>query len=297
MKTKLQWSAHPAILWLSALVLITLVSAFVFIDEPKEIPLWPKGAPGSEGKTSKEKIRVAESGDHVVTNIHNPSITPYLPSPEKSTGAAVIIAPGGGHRELWIDHEGYNPAKWFSEKGVAAFVLKYRLARDENSTYTVEEHELGDIKRAIRLVRSRAKEWGIDTARIGVMGFSAGGEVAAFSAMRFDNGNKTAADVVDRESSRPAFQALIYPGGSAKFEVVKNTPPLFLVGGYGDRPDIAEGIAQVYLKYKQAGVPAELHIYAKAGHGFGMRTTNKGGVTGWPQRFAEWLDDMGFLKK
>jgi acetyl esterase/lipase len=282
---------------LQSVLTILLCSGFgVPEEEPKEILLWPKGAPGSEGKTGAEKIRVAETGDHVVSNIHKPSITPYLPSPEKATGAAVIIAPGGGHRELWIDHEGYYPARWLSERGVAAFVLKYRLSREENSSYKVEEHELADIKRAIRLVRSRAKEWNLDTARIGVMGFSAGGEVAALSAMRFEKGNKSATDVIDRESSRPAFQALIYPGGSEKFEVVKNAPPIFLVGGYGDRADIAEGLAQTYLKYKKAGVPAELHIYAKAGHGFGMRATTPGSVIGWPQRLAEWLDDMGFLK-
>ncbi|HMJ70787.1 MAG TPA: alpha/beta hydrolase [Cyclobacteriaceae bacterium] len=212
----------------------------------------------------------------------------------KANGTAVIIAPGGGHRELWIDHEGYNPAKWLSERGVTAFVLKYRLAKEEGSTYTVDEHELADIRRAIRLVRTRAKEWNIDTARIGVMGFSAGGEIAALSAMRTEKGDASSKDVVERESSRPAFQALIYPGGSARFEVTKNSPPVFLLGGYGDRPDIAEGLAQVYIKYKQAGIPAELHIYANAGHGFGLRQTNKGGVAGWMQRFSDWLVDQGF---
>jgi endo-1,4-beta-xylanase len=263
-------------------------------QEPKEILLWPNGAPGSEGKTSKEKVRVVE-GDHVVWNIHNPSITPYLPAKDKATGAAVIIAPGGGHRELWIDHEGHNPARWFSERGIAAFVLRYRLARDTNSTFTIDKDELADMQRAIRLVRNRAKEWGIDTARIGVMGFSAGGEVAALSAMRFDNGSPGAADPIDRLSSRPAFQALIYPGNSARFEVVSNAPAAFLVGGFNDRPDIAEGLAQVYIKYKKAGVAAELHIYSNAGHGFGMRERNRGAVTGWPARFQEWLSDRGFL--
>jgi len=271
-----------------------LLPAFVFIEEPKEILLWPNGARGSEGKTGVEKIRVAETGDHVVSSIHHPSITPYLPV--KSSGAAIIIAPGGGHRELWIDHEGYNPAKWLSEKGVAAFVLKYRLAREENSTYTIENNELADIKRAIRLVRSRAKEWGIDTARIGVMGFSAGGELAALSAMHFDKGDPSAEDVIDRESSRPGFQVLFYPGGSDKFQVSKNSPPLFIAGGYNDRSDIAEGLAQVYLKYKQAGDPAELHIYANAGHGFGMRKNTKGAAADWPQRLVDWLVDEGFLK-
>jgi acetyl esterase/lipase len=276
-----------------ALALLSL--SMTGADEPKEILLWPNGAPGSEGKTGKEKIRMVE-GDMVVTNIHNPSITPYLPAKEKATGAAVIIAPGGGHRELWITHEGYNEAKYFMEKGVAAFVLKYRLARDSNSTYTIDQTELGDMQRAIRLVRSRAKEWNINTERIGVMGFSAGGEVAGLSAMRFDEGNANAADPIDRIHSRPNFQALVYPGGTARFDVVKNAPPIMLVGGFGDRADIAEGIAQVYLKYKKAGIPAELHIYSNAGHGFGMRERNKGAMTGWTSSFVQWLDDLGFLK-
>ena len=283
-------------LLLKAIFAWLLLTGMTGIDEPKEILLWPNGAPGSEGRTGQEKVRISEGGDHVISNIHYPSITPYMPAKEKATGAAVIIAPGGGHRELWIDHEGYNPAKWFRDRGIAAFVLKYRLARDTLSTYTIDKDELADIQRAIRLVRSHAKEWGIDTARIGVMGFSAGGEVAALSAMRFDNGKENAIDPIDQQSSHPAFQALIYPGGSDKFEVVKNSPPLFLVGGYKDRTDIAEGIAQVYLKYKRTGIPAELHIYANAGHGFGMRSTNKGGVAGWPERFIDWLSDMGFLK-
>jgi acetyl esterase/lipase len=247
--------------WLLCLLLPGLVA-----NAQQEIRLWPNGAPGSEGKTSQEKVRTVQ-GDQVLSNIHFPSITIYLPAKQTATGAAVIIAPGGGHRELWITHEGYNEAEWLSKKGIAAFVLKYRLARDSNSTYTIDKDELADIQRAIRLVRNRAKEWGLDTARIGVMGFSAGGEVAALSAMRFDNGNSNSADPLDRESSRPAFQALIYPGNSSRYEVVNNAPPVFLVAGYNDRADISEGLAQVYLKYKKANVPAELHMYSNAGHG------------------------------
>ena len=281
---------------ISSVVLIWIIfSAFLSQDEPKEIQLWSNGAPGSESKAGKEKIRIAETGDHVVSNIHTPSITPYLPT-KNISGAAVIIAPGGGHRELWIDHEGYNPAHFFRDKGIAAFVLKYRLARDTNSTYSVEKESLADIQRAIRYVRSHAKEWNIDPAKIGVMGFSAGGELAALAAMKFDEGNKSASDVIDRENSYPNFQALIYPGNSKSFTVEKNSPPVFLVGGYKDRPDIAEGLAQVYLKYKQAGIPAELHIYANAGHGFGMRANNHGADSHWPERFMEWLNDIGMLK-
>ena len=121
-----------------------------------ELPLWPNGAPGSAGKTAPEKVRVTEGGDHVVSSIHRPSITPYLPERSMATGAAIIVAPGGGHRELWIDHEGYNVAQFLRERGVAAFVLKYRLAREEGSTYTIEGNALADIQRAIRVVRSNA---------------------------------------------------------------------------------------------------------------------------------------------
>ncbi|MGI8582434.1 MAG: alpha/beta hydrolase [Chitinophagaceae bacterium] len=269
--------------------------ALLSAQEPKEILLWPKGAPGSEGKTGAEKVRINATGDHLISNVHKPSITPYIPAKNES-GVAVIIAPGGGHQDLWIDHEGYNPAHWFSEKGIAAFILQCRLARDTNSTYTIDKDELADIQRAIRMVRSRAKEWHIDTAKIGVMGFSAGGEVAALSAMRFDDGIKTSNDKIDHESSYPNFQALIYPGGAKRFEVVKNAPPLFLAGGFKDVPAIAEGMANVYLKYKQAGVPAEIHIYSGAGHGFGISKTNKGAVSHWPERFMEWLVDLGMMK-
>ena len=279
------------ILSLTYLFAICFLSSFILTGERTEILLWPNGAPGSEGKTSPEKIRIAETGDHVVSNIHHPSITTFIPDKNKATGVAVIIAPGGGHRELWIDHEGYNVAEYLKEKGIAAFVLKYRLAKDSNSTYTIDKDELADMKRAIRLVKSRAKEWDIDTSKLGVMGFSAGGEVAALSAMRFDEGDINAADKIEQFNSRPAFQGLIYPGNSSRFEPIKNAPPLFILGGFEDRADISEGIAQVYLKYKKIGIPAELHIYSKAGHGFGLRKNNKGPVSMWLQRFVEWIND------
>src|SRR5262249_56496734 len=134
------------------------------------------------------------------------------PAKDKATGTAVVIAPGGGHRELWVLHEGANEAKWLSDRGIAAFVLKYRLAREKGSPYKIAEHALQDGQRAIRLVRSRAKEWGIDPHRIGLMGFSAGGEVTALVCNNFDAGQENGSDPVERVSSRPDFQALIYPG-------------------------------------------------------------------------------------
>ena len=279
------------------LTLLLLPSMVLTADQPKEIPLWPNGAPGSEGKIAKEVVRVTKDGEHVVSQVHNPSITPYLPRKDTATRAAVIVIPGGGHRELWVDHEGHHVAKWLSARGIAAFVLEYRLAREPNSTYTVDEHALADTQRAIRLVRSRAREWGIVPSRIGVLGFSAGGELAALASMRFDSGIKDAADAIDHESSRPDFQALIYPGSSKRIIVTKNSPPAFLVCGYKDRPDISQGLAEVYLKFKEAGVPAELHIYASAGHGFGVRDRNRQAVAGWPARFQEWLADLGFGPK
>jgi endo-1,4-beta-xylanase len=263
-----------------------------------EILLWPDGAPGSEGKTNEEVVKIYQpTGDHVITSVNKPSITIFLPAPDQATGAAVIIAPGGGHRELWMDHEGYNVARWLSEHGIAAFVLKYRLAKATNSTYTADGDELADMQRAIRLVRSRAQTWGVDPNRLGVMGFSAGGEVAYLSAMHHDKGAAGAADPIDRQNCRPDFQALIYPGNSRRIEPATNSPPAFLACGSNDRQDISEGLATVYLKFKQAGVPTELHIYAGVGHGFGLRPGDSGPVSKWLDRFDEWLGQSGFLKK
>jgi acetyl esterase/lipase len=286
--------SHHPLLTLTVLLIAAVSQA---ASLPKEILLWPDGAPGSEGKTGAERVRVANTNDHVISNIHRPSITPFLPSKRKATGCAVIVAPGGGHRELWIDHEGYNVARWLSEHGIAAFVLKYRLARETNSTYTIDDHALADMQRALRVVRSRAGEWNLDPNRLGVMGFSAGGEVAFLSAQRFDAGAPDAAEPLARQSSRPDFQALIYPGRSQRIEPSSNSPPVFLVCGYNDRPDISEGLANVYLKFKQLKVPAELHIYAGTGHGFGLRPNNTHPVGKWVERFDEWLADNGFLKK
>ena len=262
-----------------------------------EVLLWPAGAPHSEGKTGAEQIRIAPPhGDHVVTNINKPSITPYLPPRDAATGAAVIVAPGGGHKELWVDHEGYNVANWLSQHGIAAFVLKYRLAKAPGSTYTVDRDALADMQRAIRLVRSRARTWDIDPNRLGVIGFSAGGEVAFLSAMRYDNGIPTAPDAIDRQSSRPNFQALIYPGHSSRIKPTGKSPPAFLCCGSLDRPDISEGLAKAYLKFKHAGIPVELHIYSGIKHGFGLRPTSTGPISQWPQRLREWLAQSGFLK-
>ena len=271
---------YPRTMLLPVLAAFSLIAA----AEPQSILLWPNGAPGSEGKTAAEAVRITPAGDHVVSSVHQPSITPYLPTPETATGAAVVIAPGGGHSALWMDHEGYNVARWLSEHGVAAFVLKYRLAREKDSTYTIEGTSLQDIQRAITLVRSRAAEWHVNPARVGVMGFSAGGELAALAATRFTEDNK------------PSFQALIYPAIPRDMKLSAQTPPAFLACGENDRKNISQGLPELYLALKQAGASAELHVYSGTGHGFGMRETNHTPSAAWLVRFHEWLGAGGFLK-
>ena len=283
-----------------SLSLLLLPATLLLAAEPNVILLWPKGAPGSEGQTAPERVESPGPGhDYVrISSIHKPSITAFLPAKDKATGAAVIVCPGGGHTILAWDIEGENVGKWLAEHGIAAFALKYRLARETNSIYQVEVHALADVQRAIRLVRSRAPEWGIQPARIGVMGFSAGGQLAALAASRYDTGSTNAVDPVDRVSCRPDFQALLYPAIPKDMTFSKAaTPPAFLACGYNDRTNISEGLPQLYLALKQAGVPAELHVYSDTGHGFGLRPKNHGPADGWPDRFAEWLDHSGFLKK
>lgn len=264
---------------------------------PAEIPLWPDGAPGSSGKPAQEIVATSDSGELRVSGIHRPSLTPYVPAPDKATGLAILVIPGGGHRMLAITHEGYNVAEWLRDRGIAAFVLKHRLAREEGSTYKIDVESFADTARAMRLIRSRASEWQVDPARVGAMGFSAGGELVSMVSTRFDAGDPASADPVERQGSKPAFQALIYPGRSADIQPTKDSPPAFLAAAYNDRQDISEGLAEVYLRFKRTGVPAELHIYSTGGHGFGMRPANTRPVGQWMARFEEWLADSGFLKR
>lgn len=261
------------------------------------IPLWPAGAPGSEARRTESEKIVGSN----VSNIHRPTLTVYLPPAGTSTGCAIIVAPGGGHARLAIEHEGYNVGQWCADHGIAAFVLKYRLAKDDATPagtpqpYTIDRDALADAQRALRLVRSRAAEWSINPAAVGIIGFSAGGEVAGQAAMHPAAGNASAADPIDRLDSRPDFQGLIYPGRSERIIPEKGAPPAFLVAGANDRPDISEGLANVYLLFKKAAVPVELHIYAGAGHGFGLRAANKSPSGAWPDRLREWLVDRKFI--
>ena len=281
--------------------LLFFAVAALAAEEAPVIVLWPNGAPGSEGRSAPEKVEPPKAGQNYikVSSIHQPSITAYLPAKEKATGAAVVICPGGGHSFLAMDIEGDNVGRWLADHGIAGFALKYRLAREAGSTYQVEVHALQDTQRALRLVRSRAAEWGLVTNHIGVMGFSAGGQLAALAATRYDFGSTNAnADAIDLVSCKPDFQALMYPAIPREMQLAKETtPPAFLVCGANDRTNISEGLPSLYLKMKQAGVTAELHVYSGTGHGFGLRPGTTAPVGAWPDRFAEWLGYAGFLKK
>ncbi|MDG2170571.1 MAG: alpha/beta hydrolase [Opitutales bacterium] len=262
-----------------------------------EILLWTNGAPGSEGKIEEARYRVV-GNRLILSNIHKPSITVYLPPEEVATGAAVVVIPGGGFRSNWITHEGYRVADWLASHGIAAFVLKYRLERDLGSDYSTLEHSLADAQRAIRTVRSRASEWSVDPERVGVIGFSAGGVLSGLAATHFDKPVNNRIDTIDNQSAKPAFVGLVYgspfgSSGSWNAEIRKDMPPVFLIAGGNDR--IAEAYPEIYQQLRAVGVSAELHLYAGVGHGFGIQPKNSPAVAGWIDRFYEWLFTQGLL--
>ncbi len=278
-------------------VFAAAVCACAFAAEPPEIPLWANGAPGSEGKLSNEKVEMVGGGnERRVSGVVNPAIAVYLPAKDIATGAAVIVAPGGAHRFLSFDSEGHGVARWLASVGVVGVVLKYRLARGEGNPFQVEVQVLQDAQRAIRTVRARADEWGVNPKRVGIIGFSAGGELAALAATRFDAGNPNSADPIECQGSRPDFQVLLYPGIPKDARVSKEMPPTFLCAAADDRPSISEGLAEYYLAVKRAGVPVELHLFTGGGHGFGIRKT-KFPVSSWPDRLEAWMRHMGYFTK
>ena len=252
-------------------------------DKPLQIALWPKGAPGFE----KLKDEPEQAQDYWVRHINNPSITVFLPPKEKATGAAVIVCPGGGHRLLVYTAEGVEPAQYLNSLGVAVFVLKYRLARDTNSPYSLDKHPREDAYRAMRLVRSRAKEWGLDTNRIGIMGFSAGGEVVNMVAYSSGKGDANAPDPIDRLNGKPSFLILIYPGPLGIPDTVPaDTPRAFLVAANDDACCSGPTISMLE-KFHQAKIPVETHIYAQGNHAFNMGNRSKlKSIKNWPQRLA-----------
>lgn len=268
-------------------------------DDPPLVHLWEKGAPGFEDRKDEKEVRDRQNkaGEYRLTNVHNPYVTVFLPPKEKATGAAVVIVPGGGHRELWPKHEGENVAEWLRDRGVAAVVLRYRLARETGSPYKIDVHALQDGQRALRLVRHHAKEWNVNPDRVGMMGFSAGGEVVALVCGKAEKGQDDAPDPIDRQSARPAFQALVYSGpqGIRGQAVTADLPPTFIV--VGDDDNAVNWLVGHYQALKKAKVSAEIHVYAKTPHAFGYRPgkTDRP-VDSWPQRFHEFLGAQGMQK-
>ena len=259
---------------------------------PQVVPLWEKGAPGFESRRNEPE----EAKDYWVKNIHNPSITVFLPPKEIANGTAVLVVPGGGHRLLVFDAEGRDPALFLNKLGITAFVLKHRLPREPGSPYKLDVHPKEDAYRAMRLIRSRAKEWNIDPDRLGVLGFSAGGEVASWIAYGSGDGDPNAPDPIDRLNGKPSFQMLVYPGPLGAPDVIpSNAPPLFMVVANDD--GAARVVLNLLQKYREAKAPVEAHFLAKGGHGFNMGYRSQlSSVKGWPQRMADWLADNGFLK-
>jgi acetyl esterase/lipase len=282
---------HSYIYWLIVIVFILPLFAAAQ-PEPQVIHLWPNGAPGFESR--KDLPEMAK--DYWVRNINNPSVTVFLPPREKANGCAVIVAPGGGFRELVYNAEGIQAAEFFNSIGVAAFVLKYRLPGEEKSPYSMDNVRQ-DAFRAIRLVRSRAGEFKIDPNRIGMLGFSAGGAVVMMVAFDKGDGDPKTPDPIDRTDGRLNFQMMVYPGGKAPEKISSDAPPAFLICANDDEYGCDEVTMELLQKFRDAKVPVEAILLSKGKHAFNMgdRSSFKT-INTWPQRMADWLSDSGFLK-
>lgn len=278
------------------------------------IPLWPESPPFSKPNDLVEKTWTTNVMR--VENVTEPKLYPFLPPADQRNGSSVVICPGGGYRILAIDHEGYAIARWFNERGIAAFVLKYRLPNDE----AMDEKAiipLLDAQQAIRLVRQNANEWGLDSQKIGIMGFSAGGHLASTVGTHF---HEPVGSIEDTTSVRPDFMILGYPvvsmlettthGGSRKallgsdpplglvrrfsneLQVTSQTPPTFIVHSTDDKAVPVENSLQFYQALVDHSVPAEMHLYESGGHGYGMAESYEA-LSSWMDRLSDWLKGRG----
>jgi acetyl esterase/lipase len=269
------------------------------------LDVWPGKAPGETKDIGPEEFRPPQPKQRAsvqrLTNVSKPTLTLYQPPEDKRNGAAVIICPGGGYSILAWDLEGTEIAEWLNSVGVTAAVLKYRVPRREGDTENALP--LSDGQRAISLVRSKASELGIDPRRIGILGFSAGGNLAANTCFKTDKRAYDKLDATDDVSCRPDFGVLIYPAYLAdndgqlksEYQPTKETPPLFFAFAANDRITVAGSLA-LAKAMAAVGAPAELHMYDSGGHGFGLRKSDDPCHT-WPERCADWLGQRGLLKK
>lgn len=268
-------------------LLILLAPTLLQAQELSVIPLWKDGAPGSESRRHEPE----QAKDWWVKNIHDPSLTVVEPPKGKANGTAVVICPGGGHRELVFEPEGMEPARYLARLGITAFALKYRLARESGSSYTLDDTR-ADIQRAMRVVRANAAKFGIDPNRIGVMGWSAGAELAAMVAYPNVGGDPKAPDPIDRVSARPNFQIIIYPGGHGlPLRVGSDAPPLFLLVAMDDQGSAKNSI-KLLQAYQRSGASVEAHFIAEGQHAFNMGNRSSFvAIRKWPERMADWLID------
>jgi acetyl esterase/lipase len=283
-------------------------------NSPFVIELWPGAIPDATGDLGGEKFPMSPKLDRkqvevteptrMITAVNRPTITLYRPKKEKDTGTAMLICPGGGYWNLYWELEGEEVASWLNSLGVTGIILKYRVPRQSNEVKTEPARRpLQDAQRAVSLVRSQAKEWGINPQRIGMVGFSAGGHLAIATATSFEKRTYEPVDTVDQASCRPDFAILAYPGylkTKDKDEIAPwlhipaGTPPVFLAHGGEDLISSPEQSVFLYLALKRAGVPAELHVYGGTAHDFGVRTNDHSCST-WTESCARWLRQLGFL--
>ncbi len=284
-------------------VALSLIAGAVRGGEPlAPISIWPQVAPGEKGDIGEEAEQPPK-GDNIIrtSNVTKPTLTIFRPAPERNTGAAVVICPGGGYGILAFNLEGTEVAEWLSSIGVTGIVLKYRVPARKG----LEKHTaaLQDAQRAVGVVRHRASEWNIDPKKIGVLGFSAGGHLAATLSNNFETRTYEPIDEADKVSCRPDFTVLIYPAYlvdkanvmAPEIKVTSETPTTFIAMTEDDSVR-AECALFYYLALKNAKVKAEMHLYPTGGHGYGLRPS-KHLVSAWPERAEQWMKTLGVLDK
>ena len=290
--------------------LLLIVFSFQWITngviamEPAEVfSVWPDKAPGETGDVGPEKrVEGRRRPFYQITDVSEPTVSVFLPPKERRTGAAVMVCPGGGLQRLAIEHEGLEVAQWLTSRDIAVFVLKYRVPwRDRTERWKAG---LQDAQRALSLIRARSEEWDVDPNMVGVLGFSAGGEIVALLSTYHNERQYESIDGTDAISCRPDFGALVYPGGllqrrprqlrdDISSRLNRDTPPMFFVHAFDDS---CENSLRMVLALKRARVPAELHIFQEGGHGFAARETGNPLHT-WKQQFERWMQSQGFLDK
>lgn len=288
-----------------SLGLICMASSTVFSAEPITVKLWPQGAPEKPGfkiEPEKEVENLRNDGIKRLTNVSDPTITVYQPA-SNPTGTAVLVCPGGGYNILAITHEGTDVCEYLNSLGVTAILLKYRVPRRDPNNPSIEP--IQDAQRAMGIIRHRAAEWGIRPDRIGILGFSAGGHLAVMTTLHPNERTYQKDPALDVDDVTPNFSIPIYPAYLVskddtftllpEVKVTPNSPPMCLVHAHDDKGlTSASASALIYLEYKKLGLPCELHIYAKGGHGFGMKKAG-GPVNDWHVRVGEWIKAMGWL--